>query len=215
MGLFDSILDFAGSDAGKAAIGIGGSLIGSGMASSAAEKAAGMQTAATQEAIAEQARQFDITQSQMAPFIDSATRAVIAQQAGAGLLGPEAEQMFMQDFQESPAQKYMREQGEQAIIRQSAATGGLGGARVQEALQAQGMGLASQNVTERMNRLAAMAGSGQTAATNLGGLRGSMAGQTAQMLSNQGTAGAAGVLGQNAAMQQGISGVTQSLGGLF
>ncbi len=215
MGIFDSILDFAGSDVGQAGLKIGGQLIASGLGSSAAEKAAQLQTQASQEGIAEQARQFDVTQGNLNPFIDAATRGVVSQQAGIGLLGNEAQQQFFDEFQQSPGQQYIRDQQEQALIRNSAATGGLGGGRVQTALQGQAANFANQTFGTHMNRLAAITGSGQTAATNLGGIGQQAAVNTGNLLTNQGQAGAAGVMGQNQAVQQGVQGITQAIGGLF
>ncbi len=214
MGLFSDILGFASDNAGPL-LGIGGQLLASGAASSAAERAAQQQTQASQEAIQEQARQFDITQSNLAPFIDAATRGVVSQQAGIGLLGPEAQQLFFDEFASSPAQQFLRDRGEQATIRNFAATGGLGGGRVQEALQQQGIGLASQEINTLLNRQAAISGQGQTAATNLGSIGAGTSANIGNLLTNQGQAGAAGILGQNQAFQAGISGVASGLGSLF
>jgi hypothetical protein len=215
MGLFSSILDFASSDVGGAALQIGGSILASGLGASAAERAAGMQTAATQEAIAEHARQFDITQANLAPFIDAATRGIVSQQAGVGLLGPEAQQLFFEEFRAGPGQEFLRRQQEQALLRQQAALGGIGGGRVRTALQEQAANRATLDFQNQLNRLAAISGTGQTAATQLGQIGAGTAQNIGALLTTQGQAGAAGVLGQQAAIQQGISGVAQAVGGLF
>lgn len=87
------------------------------------------------------------------PIADTGMGAYQSQAALSGALGPEAQRLAMSSFQESPEQQYLREQGEQAIMRQASATGGVGGSRVLEALQRQGIGLAAQDFQNRFNRL--------------------------------------------------------------
>jgi hypothetical protein len=57
------------------------------------------------------------------------------------------------------------------------------------------------------NRLAALSGSGQTTATTLGNLGANMASNTANLLTQQGNAGAAGVLGSAQAINSGLNSV--------
>ena len=55
--------------------------------------------------------------------------------AFSGALGPEAQAAAFANFRESAGQKYFRERQEQALLRNAAAIGGIGGGRVRTALQ--------------------------------------------------------------------------------
>ena len=188
----------------KAVKGITGGLFGG---AAAAGGAAGAQSAAIQEAIEEIKKDFGITEEEFAPFREAAvggegvTGALPRQQEFLGLLGPEAQQAAFAGFMESPGQKFLRERGEQALVRQSSAIGGLGGGNIRQALQEQGIGVAAQQQSELQDRLAGLTGLGFQATSGLGGLRGQKAKNIGTLLTQQGQARASGILGQ----QQGKS----------
>lgn len=161
-----------------------------------------------------------------------------AQAALSGALGADAQKQAFQQFSESPEQAFMRQQGEQAILRGSSATGGLGGSRVLEALQNRGIGVAAQDFQNRFNRLGAVAQPGLQAQTNLANLRMSanqaiagvrerrgqgladlaigVAPQLASYAQNQANAEAAGTLGIGSAIGSGLGSLAESAGaGLF
>jgi hypothetical protein len=161
----------------------------------AAQGAAAAQAGAAGAATAEQKRQFDITQRQAEPFRQAGLQALEQQQALLGLGGPEAQQAAMQAFQESPGQAFLRQRGEQAILRGASATGGLGGARVQEALQQQGIGFAQQDLQNQLARLAGIAGQGQAVTQNIAGLGAQQAARIGQFQMQAGQAQAGGILG--------------------
>lgn len=161
----------------------------------AAQGAAAAQQAGMTAAQAEQRRQFDITQRQAEPFRQAGLGALEQQQALLGLGGPEAQQAAMQAFQESPGQAFLRQRGEQAILRGASATGGLGGARVQEALQQQGIGFAQQDLQNQLAQLAGLSGRGQMATQNVAQLGAQAAGNIGQLAVGAGQAQAGGILG--------------------
>ena len=97
------------------------------------------------------------------------------------------------------------------MLRSSASIGGLGGGNVRKALVEQGIGIAGQRLSERQNRLAAVSGSGQTAAANLGQFGQSTATNLSNLAIQSGQARATGIQGQNQAIQSGISGITTGL----
>ena len=212
-----SVFDFIGSNSGLIETGlkVGGSLLAGGITSSAAEKAAGAQTQASGEAIREQARQFDITQANLSPFVDAGTRAIVQQQAGTGLLGPGAQAQFFQDFQDSPGQDFLRDQQERALLRNASATGQLGGGNVKTALQEQAASRAALDFNNQLNRLAAVSGTGQTAGINLGQLGATTASNIGNLQVQGGQARASGILGAAQGSAQGLGGAIQGLGGLF
>jgi uncharacterized protein YneF (UPF0154 family) len=95
------------------------------------------------------------------PYQQAGTNALQLQQALSGALGPEA---FQQAYQESPYIQFLREQGERSTLSGAAATGGLGGGRVQQELVRFGQGLASQGLQQQIQNLSGLSGMGMQAA---------------------------------------------------
>ena len=138
-----------------------------------------------------------------------------AQQRQAALSGTLGQEAFDQALINNPAMNFLREQGEQSIINQAAATGGLGGGNVQRELARFGQGLASQDLQNQIANQQALSEQGLRAAGqqgqflsqagqqqgNLASLNAQLANQTnlanaANRLSAAGQA--AGLLGQGA-----------------
>jgi hypothetical protein len=156
-------------------------VIGSITGANAADAARGQGQAALQagEIAAEQGqlgideinKQFGLTESAFAPTIASGQGAFDQQAALSGALGPEAQKAAFANFQASPGQQFLQQQGEKALLRNAAATGQLGGGRTQQALQEQAIGLAQQDFANQFSRLGNVAGQGLTLQSQLGGLR--------------------------------------------
>lgn len=106
-----------------------------------------------------------------APYTQAGAGAIEQEAALSGALGPEAQQAAINSFIESPGQKYLREQQEKALLRSSAATGGLGGGRVRSALMEQAMGIAATQQQQQLENLRSIASRGQTAAGDVAGIR--------------------------------------------
>lgn len=194
---------------------IGGSILSSALGAKSAGNAASQMSQAFQKGIEGTNEQFDATKANIDPFIQAGTTGLDQYQAGLGLLGKDAQSKFYSDYQQSPAQQYQMQQGEQAILRNAAATGGLQGGNVLQALQQHGMGIASQGIENQMNRLSGLSGQGLSAGLGLGNLGAQKSANIANLLGQQGQAMASGTMGKNTAMQSGLSGVMQGLGGLF
>jgi hypothetical protein len=152
---------------------------------------------------------FGQTAGQFDPFIQGGGAASQQQAALSGALGPQAQQQAFTQFQASPGQQYLQQQGERALLRNRAATGDLGGGRTQQALQQQGIGFAQQDFGNQFARLGQVAGRGLGATQALGGLRqgfaqqGLGAGQNIGNLQVQGGQVAAGGLtGEAEALRQ-------------
>lgn len=168
---------------------------GSKEAGKAAEKAAKAQENAAYAGIAEQRRQFDISQENLQPFQDAGTGALAAQQNLLGLSGVEAQQQAYSQLTESPGQQFLRNRQEKALLRNASATGGLGGGNVLTALQEQAMGFAQQDIQNQFGRLGQLAGQGQQATTSGAQLGGQMASNVANLQGQAGAARASGILG--------------------
>lgn len=134
----------------------------------AAATAAGAQTAAGQAAIAENRRQFERTQELLEPYTAAGERALADQEALLGLKGPQAQQEAIAAIETSPEFASFTRQGEEAILAQASATGGLRGGDVQGALSQFRPDLLNELINQRFARLGGIAGRGQTAAAGVG-----------------------------------------------
>lgn len=102
------------------------------------------------------------------PFAQAGAGAQTLQAALTGAAGPAAQAEAFRTFQESPGQQFLREQGEQAVLRNAAAIGGTGGGNVRRALTRFGQGLASQGLQQQIQNLSDIANRGLTATTGRG-----------------------------------------------
>ena len=168
----------------------------------AAKSAASAQAGAAKSAARLQQQQFEQTQQQLAPFRKAGTQALAAQQNLLGLSGPEAQQQAFQQFTDSPGQAFLRQRGEQALLRGSAALGGLGGGNVRSALQQQGIGFAQQDLQNQLARLSGLSEAGRGAAVQTGQFGQQATSNVGNLLSQGAQARASGILGQQQAQQQ-------------
>jgi len=136
----------------QAVLPVVGSVAGGLLASDAADDAAAAQTGAIGDATRLQANIFEQQRADLAPWRAAGERGL---QRFEQALGP--------GFAESPGYRFALDQGIRTIDRAAAARGMLGsGARLQ-ALTRYGQGVANQEYGAYLNRLATLAGLGQTA----------------------------------------------------
>ena len=178
-------------------------------ASDAAKDAARSQSDAQRTNVQESARQFDVTQASLQPFQDAGVSALGQQQALLGLSGEDEQQQAFQAFNESPGQKFLRDRGERATIRNAGAIGGLGGGNVRKALTEFGIGTAQQDFQNQFGRLGQLAGQGQGAATSIGQFGSNAAGQQSGFRTAGSEALASGILGSQQAKAQGVEDTMQ------
>jgi len=197
-----------------AAIVAGGSIIASKQGSKAAEGVAAAGERGAEAGIAEQRRQFDVATGLQRPALEAGDLARQELLASLGLSGQEAEGQFFDRFKETRGQQFLRQQQEKATTRNAAALGQRLGGNVLTALQEQAEGRAAGRLGEFQNRLASLAGAGQTAATQTGQFGQQTGANVANLQQAGAQARASGILGQNQALQQGISGVTGAIGQL-
>ena len=150
----------------------------------------------------------------LASFQGAGVDAVGMQRALAGLDGPQAQQAAIAQIEASPQFAAMLQQGENAILQNASATGGLRGGNTQAALAQFRPALLSSLIEQQYARLGGLAAAGQNAAGSVAGLgQASAAGQAAQgaaiggsladLVQAQGAYRAGGILGQQAARMQG------------
>lgn len=172
---------------------VGSALIGSASARSASSAQADSTAAATQE----NARQYDLTRSDFAPYRAAGVDALGQLQAGINTPTTAADAMS------DPGYQFGLDQGQLALDRKAAAGGGrVSGAALKAASEygtnyaTTGYNAAYQRRQDRLNRLAALAGVGQSATGSSASAGASMAGANANLISSQGNATGAGMLAQ-------------------
>jgi hypothetical protein len=101
-------------------------------------------------------------------FTGAGVSAQQRQAALSGALGNEAQQQAFAEFNESPGQAFLREQGLRQVTNAASATGGLVGGNVLSELQRQGQGLAQQDFQNQFNRLGSLSSQGLQAAGQAG-----------------------------------------------
>lgn len=229
---------------GSGIIGAVGSGLAAGQQSRAAKSAAQLQADAQANALAEQRRQFDITQGNLAPFLKVGTSAVntlggLLSKPGEGLLTPFTGQFqapTAEQARATPGYEFLQQAGENAIQTGAAARGGLLSTGTQKTLTQFGQGLADTTYSEtynrafneylqgynqfqnnqanEFNRLAAASGMGQTTATTLGNLGQQAATNFGNIELGGANAQASSLLYGAGARASGYAGMANALGGI-
>lgn len=190
------------SDPITALVAGGASLLGSSMQADAAGDAAAAQGQASEAGIAEQRRQFDLVQQLMQPYVAAGQPALSAQQAMLGLGPAGSEQAQIDAVKRSPSYLAMLGRGEESLLQQASATGGLRGGNIQAALAQFSPQLLAQELENRYSRLGGMTTLGQNAAAGVGTAGMNTGTNVANLLGQQGAAQAGGILGQAKAWSQ-------------
>lgn len=185
-----------------AAIGAG---IGSGLDSSAAaQSAAATQADAANRAADLQYQMYGQTKQTLSPFVTAGANALggyqpfvtgggQAYQQMQGLLGlggANAQQQAIDALQSSPTYQAQLAAGQNAMLQNAAATGGLRGGNTQNALMQYSPTLLSNTIQQQLTNLGGLASTGLNATQNLAGL-------------GQSSAAGVGAAGQNAATNMG------------
>lgn len=202
MGLFGSILG---------SLPIVGSFVNASQNRKAIKKSSAEQVAALQRAIAESTRQFDVTQANFAPYMTPGAGAMTGMGDLTGINGGSAQMTALEQLRESPFFKSIFRTGEEAVLQNAAATGGLRGGNTQRSLADFGADAFSRTIQQQLQNLGGIAGIGSGMAGNLGNLGAANAQNIGNMMVGQGNARAGSILGQ----QNVNNALTSQLSGLF
>lgn len=190
-------------------------------ASKATKEASKTQAESADAGIAERRRQFDAIQELMQPYVQAGTGALGAQQNLIGLGGADAQQQAIQAMQESPEFQSLTQQGEDAILANASATGGLRGGNTQAALAQFRPQVLAQMINQQYSRLGGLTSLGQNAAAGVGNAGMATGNSIANLLQQQGAATAGGQIaagqaaaGYGNALMNGL-GTYVGLGGTF
>lgn len=201
----------------------------------AAKEAAAQQTAAQEKALQEQKTQFEKLQETLKPYVEAGKPdltqpyigagpgALQAMQGLAGLRGAGEQQAAIEQIKQGAQYQELARQGEEAILQNAAATGGLRGGNVQAALAQFRPALLNQLIESQYGKLAGLTSLGSTSAENLlrlgqasaagvGAAGQQSAANIGNLLAGQGQAQAAGIIGAANARAQGLGAVSGNIG---
>jgi hypothetical protein len=223
-------MTFGLSGAAIAGLAVGGATLASGFmsanaAENAASTAADAQSYAAQLSTQERQRQFDALQKVLAPYVNAGNGAITGQQNLLGLNGQGAQQQAINGIASSPQMQAMTQQGENAILQNASATGGLRGGNTQAALAQFRPALLSQMIQQQYQNLGGLTSVGQNAAAGVGNAGMATGNGIASDFSSMGSAQAGAALAAGQAQGQmwnsasnalmGGLGVFKGLGGKF
>jgi hypothetical protein len=180
------------------AIAVGAQLLQGMSQSGAAAGAAGAQTD-------EMRRQYEAMRSLLQPYVQAGAGALEQQQALIGIGPAGAQEQAISALEASPQFQALTQQGENALLQQASATGGLRGGNIQGALAQFRPQMLSELINQQYSRLGGLSALGQASAAGVGGA-GMQAGQQI------GAAQAGGVLGQARGFGQMINAIPQGIG---
>ena len=170
---------------------IGGSVGSAAIQSSSARSAARSQAASADKGIAEQQRQFDRIQKLLEPYVGAGETALSQQMALGGMSGPEAQQAAIAAIEGGQEFETLTRSGEEAILQQASATGGVRGGNVQSSLAQFRPQVLSSLINQQYGRLGGLTTLGQNAAVGVGNA-GMQTGQNISNLYGQQGAAASG-----------------------
>lgn len=180
--------------------------------SRAAKKAGQAQERAAQAGIDETGRQFDKVQELLAPFVSGGESAFNKMGVLAGIAGPVEQSAAVSELENSPMFQALARQGENAILQNASATGGLRGGNLQAALAQFRPQMLNQLIEQQYGRLNTLANYGQASAAGTGAAAQAAGAQNAALLGQIGQAQAGSALGRANAYSQGISGLGKAFG---
>lgn len=189
----------------------GATLISGAMSSKASKDAAKTQAQAAGSGMSEVSYQFDKIQELLRPYVEAGQGSIGAQQELLGLKGPEAQQAAIKALEESPQMQAMTQQGEEAMLQNAAATGGLRGGNLQAALAQFRPQLLSSLIQQQFQNLGGISTLGQASAAGTSAYGSSAGSQIAALMQQAGAAQAGGKLAQG----QSQSGIIGQLGGML
>lgn len=189
-----------------------GGITGAKQQAKAAESAAGTQAAASNLAIDEQRRQFDILTELLRPYVEAGQPALQQQQALIGLRGAPEQQQAISALEQSPLFQAKVRQGEEALLQQASATGGLRGGNIQAALAQFRPQMLESQIAQQYSRLGGLTAMGQQSAAGQGVAGMESAGAIGDLLAQRGAALAGGQLARGSVVSQSFNAVPGVIG---
>ncbi len=202
MGLFSKIGSFFGGNAAK----------------KASKKAEAAQLEYLNKALSEQQRQFDVTRSDYGPLLQLLAPSVKGLGDLTGINGTDAWTAALENVQNSPTLARIIENGEDSILANASATGGLRGGDIQRGLADFRGDAFIDELNAQMSRFAGLAGLGSGATDSISKFGAARANNMSDLFAQQGAARAGGILsrgGINAQMWNNAGAGIDSLAAAF
>ncbi len=193
---------------------VGGAYLSSRSQKKAAQTAADAQNESSDAAIAQQNKQFEALQALLKPYTQAGNQSLFAQQNILGLNGDFAQAEAINNIRDSSQFLALQKQGENSILQNAAATGGLRGGNTQAALGKFSPQLLNQLVQQQYANLGGLTSVGQNAAAGVGNAGMNNANQVSQLLQSQGAANAGSALAAGQANSQ-LYNSLGKLGGMY
>lgn len=190
----------------------GTSLLAGSMQADAASEAASIQGDASAAGIAEQRAARLAMEKLLSPYVSAGTGALSQQQALLGLSGADAQQQAYSAIENSAGFQSQVKQGENAMLQNASATGGLRGGNIQGALAQYRPAMLTNAINQQYANLGGLTQLGQNSAAGVGSSGMTSANNVATLLAQQGAASAGGVLGQANAYSGVLNAPMQLLG---
>lgn len=190
----------------------GTSLLAGSMQADAASEAASIQGDASAAGIAEQRAARLAMEKLLSPYVSAGTGALSQQQALLGLSGADAQQQAYSAIENSAGFQAQVKQGENAMLQNASATGGLRGGNIQGALAQYRPAMLTNAINQQYANLGGLTQLGQNSAAGVGSSGMTSANNVATLLAQQGAASAGGVLGQANAYSGVLNAPMQLLG---
>jgi hypothetical protein len=192
--------------------GIVGDLLGTSDQADAAQKAAQQQSAAYGQGIQAQQKNFDYIKELLAPFVNSGTSANTQQGNISGLNGNDAQSKAIQSIQDSPWFSTLKSQGENSILQNASATGGLRGGNTELALSQFSPNLLQQLVQQQFSNLGGISAQGLSAGGSVAGAGTNTANALTNLYGAQGSALAGGTIAAGNEQANTMGGLLQIAG---
>lgn len=195
-----------------------GNLIGAGKQKKASRKAQAALEAALNRGIDEQTRQFDLTRADYEPARNLLAPSVTGLADLIGVNGVEAQQTGMEGIQNSPLLASIIRNGEESVLQNASATGGLRGGNTQNSLANFRADAFANELQAQMARLAGLTSIGMGATDSVSNFGANKANNVSNLLGQIGGAQASGLLqrgGISAGMWNNVGSFGDSLGKKF
>jgi len=185
----------------------GGSVVSGLMGADAAEEASSTQAASAQAGIDENRRQFDTVQKLLAPYVDAGRRGLAGYENLLGTNGKDIQGLAVAEIENGPVFGRLAQQGNDAILANAAATGGLRGGNVQGALANNRTDILSRLIEQQLGRFGQLAGVGQNSAAGVGNAALGTGRSVAELMQQQGAAQAGGTIAGSSAITTAIGNI--------
>jgi hypothetical protein len=171
-----------------------GALMGAGGMKRASRKAETAQLAALDSAIGEQSRQFEAMRSDYSPYLRTGGQALEQESNLIGLNGEGVQASSIEALRGSPIYQSLLRTGEEGLLQNASATGGLRGGNIQRSLADFRADTLARVIEEQLGRLGGLSGRGQQAVGAVSGFGADKAGAVSSLLTGKGAVRAGGLL---------------------